>query len=212
MTTGPARTGIALVVSGPSGAGKSSICQRLLADDPELHFSISCTTRSPRGDEVYDRDYHFLGQDEFSQRQRAGEFVEHAEVHGHSYGTLRTELEQYIGSGRDVLLDIDVQGAAQVRGRAQEDELLRASAAFVFIAPPSLTVLEQHLRRRATDSEETISRRLSVARHELDQWGLYDYLVVNDSLEAAIAELRAILAAERRRTRRLPEAPPWGSA
>ncbi len=192
----PPRRGVALVVSGPSGAGKSTVCRLLLAGRPAMRFSVSCTTRAPRGAEQDGVDYHFLSRAEFAAKAAGGEFLEHAEVHGNFYGTLRAEVEPFLHQGGDVLLDIDVQGARQVRQNAGASGI-GGQYAFVFLAPPSLAELERRLRGRQTDSEEVILRRLANARRELAAWREYDYLVINDTVERAAAEMTAVLDARR---------------
>ena len=186
------RYGTALVVSGPSGVGKSTICREVLRRLPAMHFSVSCTTRSPRLGETHGVEYTFLTREEFLRRVDAGEFLEHAEVHGNLYGSLRSEVESYIDEGRDVLLDIDVQGARQVRSRAAGTPLGPCTE-FVFIGPPSFAEMERRLRNRGTDSEEGIARRLANARRELAAWRDYAYLVINDTVEAAVEDLLAIV-------------------
>lgn len=201
------RYGTALIVSGPSGAGKTTVCRQVLDLEPDLHFSVSCTTRPPRSGEQDGRDYYFLAREEFEKRIAANAFLEHAEVHGHLYGTLRQETANFIHEGRDVLLDIDVQGARQVRAQLGDDILAR-SAVFVFLGPPSFAEMEQRLRRRATEPESDIQRRLQNAWDELAQWREYEYVVVNDRVEHATKCLRAILAAARCAATRFP-ASPW---
>ena len=186
--------GVALVVSGPSGAGKSTVCRGLRAQWPDLHFSVSCTTRTPRPGETNGVEYTFLSPDEFRTRIAQGAFLEHAEVHGNYYGTPRSEVEPFVEAGADVLLDIDVQGARQVRESVQRNGLADR-VLFAFLAPPSLAELETRLRGRGTESEDVIQRRLANARREMDAWGEYDYLVVNDEVELAVARLLAILTA-----------------
>lgn len=188
------KCGTILVVSGPSGAGKTSVCGAVLGREPQLRFSVSCTTRSPRPGEENGTDYHFLDRGEFEERVAAGRFLEHAEVHGHLYGTLRDEVERYVRQGSDVLLDIDVQGARQVRDGLHGTEL-GERAVFVFLGPPSLAELERRLRGRHTESADVVARRLSNARVELSSWREYDYLVVNQELARAVDELRSVLHA-----------------
>ena len=192
----PPRRGVALVVSGPSGAGKSTVCRLVLAGRPAMRFSVSCTTRAPRAGETDGVDYHFLGRPEFEAKIAAGEFLEHAEVHGNFYGTLRAEVEPFLHRGGDVLLDIDVQGARQVRRNADAGGV-GGQYAFVFLAPPSLAELERRLRGRQTDAEEVILRRLANARREIAAWREYDYLVINDTVGRAAGEMTAILDARR---------------
>ena len=185
-----------LVVSAPSGAGKTTLCDRLLKDNPNIVYSVSCTTRAPRGSEVDGQDYHFLSAKEFERRVKAGEFIEHAVVHGHRYGTLRQTVANALAAGRDVLMDIDVQGAALIRSAAADDSLLRNAYVGIFIAPPSLAVLRDRLQKRKEDTAEVIERRLRNAEQELARWREYTYLVINDDLERACADLQAIVTAE----------------
>lgn len=192
-----AKRSLLLVVSAPSGAGKSTLCNRLLEEDAGMIRSVSCTTRAPRGTEVDGRDYHFLTPAEFARRVDAGDFLEHATVHGNQYGTLRQTVEQGLKAGRDVLLVIDVQGAAKVRAAAAAGGGLLAHAYVdIFIAPPSIEELGQRLLKRGEDTPEVIERRLANARGELARQAEYRYQVVNDELETALTELRAILRAE----------------
>ena len=167
------------MITGPSGVGKGTLIQRLLKTCPQLQLSVSATTRDPRPGEVNGRDYHFLSSDEFEDRARAGEFVEHAEYAGNRYGTLRSELERPAGG---IVLEIDLQGARQVR------EAL-PGAMQVFIAPPSHADLEQRLRGRGSDSAEQIARRLEVALTEMEAQEEFGKVVVNDDLETALREL-----------------------
>ena len=180
----PLRKGIALVLSAPSGAGKSTLTHKLLTEFPNFGYSISCTTRKPRAGEVDGRDYHFISHEEFERRRAANYFAEWAEVHGNYYGTPLEPLRAMLDSGQDVIFDIDVQGAAQMK-------LNLAEALFVFILPPSMTELENRLRSRGTDDEATISRRMANAAGEMREAHWYDALVVNDDLDRAYDELRA---------------------
>lgn len=187
-----------IVMSAPSGAGKTTLCRRLLEDDPRLACSISCTTRAPRPGETDGAHYYFLSEPEFARRAEAGYFLEHAEVHGHRYGTPRGFVEATLAEGRDVLLNIDVQGAARIRtwvfGPAGEP--LRAAFVDVFVTPPSLEALAARLGGRGQDAADEIAKRLHNAAGEMRQWRDYRYLVVNDALEDAVARLRAIRLAE----------------
>ncbi len=199
MNVSPARITrpLLLVVSAPSGAGKTTLCDRLLADHLNMAYSVSCTTRAPRGNEVDGQDYHFLSGAEFDRRVNAGEFLEHAVVHGHQYGTLRQAVVDALMAGKDVLMDIDVQGAAQIRQAAMSGAgPLRRAYVDVFIAPPSMDALRERLQNRREDSVETIERRLRNAQSEMGRWAEYQYLVVNDRLADAYRELSAIVAAE----------------
>lgn len=185
--------GILFVLSAPSGGGKSTILKQVMSDLPGLVFSVSHTTRAPRPGEQDGRDYHFVSREDFKairDRQPSG-FLEWAEVHGNMYGTSRDEVEKHLQAGMDVVLDIDVQGAMQVRKTSDP--------VMVFIVPPSLSELERRLRGRGTESEENIALRLENARDELGYKDIYDYLVVNDILPEAIESLRAVIIAERLR-------------
>lgn len=201
------RPGTALVVSGPSGAGKTTVCRALLEAEPNMHFSVSCTTRPPRRGETNGIDYHFLGRDEFERRAAAGEFIEHAQVHGNYYGTLHREVEEHVEAGRDVLLDIDVQGARQVRASVQGASL-RHCMRYAFIGPPSRAELERRLRSRGTDADDVIQRRLDNARAELRAWREYDYLIINAEVCTAVAQLQAVIRAAGCETLRMT-ASPW---
>jgi len=199
--------GIMLVISGPSGAGKTTVISGLRREMPELHFSVSCTTRPPRPGERDGVDYHFLRPDDFAARLATGDFLEHAEVHGHRYGTLRDEVVPWLERSEDVLLDIDLQGARQVAESARTEPLLNRCLERVFIAPPSLEELERRLHTRNTESPESRRRRLANARTELAAWAEYDFLIINRQPECAVTELRCLIAALRLRTRRLQEMP-----
>ena len=187
-----------LVVSGPSGAGKTVICRHLLEGDPGLVLSVSATTRPPRAQEQNGVDYHFLSQADFQAAVDRGHFLEWATVHGSRYGTPRGPIEEGLRQGRCPLLDVDVQGGRSVKA-------LMPQAVLVMVGPPSLAVLEERLRGRKTDSEDVIQQRLARASRELADWPHYDYVVVNDRLEVAVASVRSILVGERARTvRRRP--------
>ncbi|MCC6155902.1 MAG: guanylate kinase [Candidatus Hydrogenedentes bacterium] len=181
------------VVSAPSGAGKHTVLKRTLAHDPDLTYSISATTRKPRVGEQDGREYYFLERPEFEQRVAAGEFAEWAEVHGNLYGTLRSELDRIVSSGKDALMELDVQGMRNVTG-------LGIDAVTVFIMAPSLEELEQRLRARGTDSEEVIALRLKNAIKEIASRREYDHVIVNVDIRDAVAELEAIIRAARERT------------
>ena len=184
-----------VVVSGPSGAGKSSFVKVLLDEGPELQYSVSATTRARRSHETDGRDYFFLTREEFTRRADAGEFVEWAHVHGEMYGTLRTQTDEALRLGKNVLLDVDVQGGKSVR-RAYPDGV------FIFVLPPTLEALEARLRGRGTDSEERIRLRLENARREIPMAREYDYAVVNDDLAAASRKVLSIVWAETCKTSR----------
>jgi len=175
------------VVSAPSGAGKTTLTRRLLAADTNLSFSVSYTTRSPRPGEQEGRDYYYVNREAFEKMISGGELLEYARVFENYYGTGRAQVEANTAAGRHVLLDIDWQGARQVRERMPASVL-------IFVMPPSLAELERRLRGRATDSDEVIRRRLSEAREEMSHWAEYDYVVVNDEVERALATLQDIVA------------------
>lgn len=185
-----------VVVSAPSGAGKTSLCEWVVTQLPGLAHSVSFTTRPPRPDEKDGRDYHFVDEAAFRARVDRGEFAEWAVVHGHLYGTSRALLERTFAAGQDVILDIDTQGAAILR-RGHPD------GAFIFIVPPSWAMLEERLRRRQSDAEADIQRRLQRAREEVKHYAEYQYVIVNDVFARAAEELKAIILAERRRSTRV---------
>jgi guanylate kinase len=177
------------VITGPSGVGKGTLIRGLMERLPALQLSVSATTRGPRPGEVDGLDYHFLSPEEFERHVRAGEFVEHADYAGRRYGTLRSELEERVAAGVPVVLEIEVQGARQVRRAMPE-------AVQVFIAPPSLEALRTRLVRRGTDDSEEVERRLAVAENELAARTEFAHVVVNDRLDDALAELAGIVAGE----------------
>jgi len=192
------RRGLMLVVSSPSGAGKTSITRRLLDVEPEVALSISVTTRPRRPLEVDGVHYRFIDERSFAAMAAAGELLEHALVYGHHYGTPRAAVEAALAAGRDVLFDIDWQGAQQLRAGASEDMV------GVFILPPSLPELGRRLRTRAQDSDETVRYRLAQVANDVTHWAEYDYVLINRELEESVEALRAILGAERLRRRRQP--------
>ena len=199
------RLGSAIIISGPSGVGKSTVCSAVREDMPELKFSISCTTRQPRPCEQHGVHYYFISKDEFEKRIADNEFIEYARVFDNIYGTLASEVIERVQNGEDVFLDIDVQGALQIRAAAEKNELLKKVCEFVLLAPPSFEVLENRLRGRATDSAEQIEMRLAKAKHELSFYKEYNYVVINDQLEDAVASVEAIIRSLRCRSNRLPE-------
>ena len=192
------RRGLMLVMSSPSGAGKTSISRRVLALEPELELSISVTTRPQRPGETDAVHYHFLTPERFAGMAAGGELLEHATVYGHSYGTPKAAVEAALAAGRDVLFDIDWQGAQQLRVAAREDMV------GVFILPPDLPELERRLRGRAQDPEEIVRYRLTQVASDVTHWPGYDYVLVNKRFEASVEAVRAILAAERLRRKRQP--------
>jgi guanylate kinase len=183
--------GILFIVSSPSGAGKSTIARKLLKSEPGLEMSVSATTRDPRPGEVDGVDYHFVSVDRFKEMVAANEFLEWAHVFGHRYGTPRAPVDQALSEGRDVLFDIDWQGAQQLYQQAGGDVVR------VFIFPPSMEELERRLRARRTDSEEVITARMARASGEISHWDGYDYVLVNDDVEACFGHVCTILQAER---------------
>ncbi len=186
------------IISAPSGSGKSTLVSRLLASDSTLRFSVSYTTRRPRGNEKPGESYVYISPEEFRKRMEHGEFLECAEVFGNFYGTHREVLEQAQAEGKDLILDIDVNGARQLRERIPE-------AVTIFILPPSRDILEQRLRSRSEDSETVIQRRLREAADELRNYKQYDYVLVNHRVEESTATLAAIIRAERVRRSRMEE-------
>jgi len=187
---------VVFVVSAPSGAGKSTLIQRVLERDRGLVFSVSYTTREPRPGEVPGKSYHYISRKEFENLLAEGAFLEWAEVYGHYYGTHRSYYDLARSQGKDLLLDIDTEGARQLRSRLPE-------VVTIFVLPPSREVLERRLRSRGQDSEEAIRRRLQAAAGEAQKYVEYDYVVVNDDLEAATAQLGCIIQAERSRRHRM---------
>ncbi len=188
-----------IVVSAPSGAGKTTLCRRLLARHADVAYSVSCTTRRPRGAEVDGQSYHFLSEEEFGRRVAEGRFLEHAVVHGYRYGTPREPVCAALAAGRSILMDIDVAGAAQIRAyvAAQpEGDPLRAGFVDIFVEPPSLEVLGARLTARNEDAPDVIARRLRNAARELAERDHYRYRIVNDDLDRADAELEAVLQRE----------------
>ena len=185
-----------IVVSAPSGAGKTSLCLEIRKQIPDLAYSISYTTRPPRSGEVNGRDFFFVEEPVFRQMAGRGEFAEWARVHGNLYGTSASFLEQVLTRGEDILLDIDTQGARQLRERYPE-------GVYVFVVAPSMKELEQRLLERKSDAPQEIAKRLGRAREEIAAWREYDYLIVNQDLDEAVQQLLAIVMAERARTTRL---------
>ena len=189
----PSYQGSMLMIVAPSGAGKSSLVNALLKDDAGLKLSLSTTTRAPRSGEIDGKDYRFVTKEDFVRERDAGQFLEWAEVHGHFYGTSRPWIESQMLAGSDVILEIDWQGAQQIRK-------IIPSTQWIFIFPPSIEALEERLRKRGQDDEATIERRLAAAHIELGHAHEADFIVVNDSFEQALADLKHILAASRLRS------------
>jgi guanylate kinase len=186
----PGHTSLVYIISAPSGSGKSTLVNELLKSVSDLEFSISYTTRAPRGSETNGRQYYFVSRSEFEKMIRKGEFLEHAEVFGNYYGTAVRFLKEAEQNGRDLLLDIDVQGAAQIQQKLP-------NATSIFILPPNRKTLEERLRKRSEDREEVIQRRLVTASREIENYDRYNYILVNDRLEDSIEILQAIVRAER---------------
>jgi guanylate kinase len=199
------KNGNLIVISGPSGVGKSTLVKKAMAELPDLTFSVSCTTRQPRAGEVDGTAYYFLSEKEFADKLEAGQFLEHAGVFKHRYGTLKSEVTNRITQGKEVILDIDVQGAKQIRQAAEMDETIRNAAVFILIAPPSLKALEDRLTARNSETPEQLKLRLDGAAGELRNFRIYDYLVINDDLEKAAADLTNILKSIRLRTPNITE-------
>jgi guanylate kinase len=186
-----ARRGLMFVLSSPAGAGKSTLARKLIEEDQNTAMSVSATTRAPRGNEIDGREYKFVSREVFEEMADRNEFLEHAMVFGNHYGTPRAPVEALLIQGRDVLFDVDWQGARALRAAAPEDVV------GIFILPPSMTELERRLRSRAEDSEETINRRMARSLDEIAHWSEYDYVLVNALLEQTLTQIRQILAAER---------------
>jgi len=187
------RRGFLLVLSSPSGAGKTTITRRLVADDPSLTLSVSVTTRPARDGEIEGRDYHFIDRQRFDEMIAHGELLEHATVFGNGYGTPRGPIEAALSAGRDVVGDVDWQGTQQLAKSVPQDLVS------VFVLPPSLAALGGRLRARAQDSAAVVASRMAKSAEELSHWPEYDYVIVNDTIESAVAKVRAVVIAERLR-------------
>ena len=188
-----------IVLSAPSGGGKTTLCQQLLATHPNLTRAVTCTTRPPREGERDGVDYYFLDAATFQKRAQAGEFLEFATVYGYRYGNMKSEVLAKLREGRDVLLSVDVQGVAAIRAKATEETELKQALITVFLTPASIAILEQRLRKRGTDPEEVIQKRLSVAREEIAKWELCDYLIISTTITEDLRRMQAILEAEKMR-------------
>ncbi len=195
------KEGLLFVVSAPSGAGKTTLCRALTNEIDNLRHSISYTTRNPRPGEVDGKDYYFVALGRFREMIEAGDFAEWAEVHSNFYGTSRRVLDSMRADGIDVILDIDTQGARQIRQKYKDE------AVFIFIMPPSLEILEERLRNRRSDLDEEIKKRMQRARDEMSDFGLYDYVIVNRDFSRALIEIRSVIIAEHCRTRLID--PAW---
>lgn len=192
------------LISAASGAGKTTLVHQVLAARPDMKRAVTCTTRQPRQGEKNGVDYHFLTEDRFAKLLKAGKFIEHAKVYGFSYGLLRAEVIKKLRAGIDVLVNVDVQGAATVKAKALKDPELKRSLVTLFLTPPSLGELEKRLRGRATDSDKVIARRLRAAKREIRQWGQFDYLLISDTVEADTRRTLAIIETEKMRSARCP--------
>jgi len=192
------RRGIMVVLSSPSGAGKTTLTRKLLKENPDMAMSVSATTRQPRRGEEDGEDYFFISKTKFNDMVEDDDFLEYAKVFDNFYGTPRAPVEQALGDGRDVVFDIDWQGAQQLT-QAAADDLVK-----IFILPPNMRELEKRLRTRAQDSDEVISKRMAKSENEISHWPEYDYVIVNENVETAMDELRTIVEAERMRRRRQP--------
>jgi guanylate kinase len=191
-----------ILISAPSGGGKTTLCQQLLAARPDMTRAITCTTRPPRAGELDGVDYHFFDPAEFERRVQAGAFIEHATVFGRSYGTLRSELLAKLRAGHDVLLNVDVQGAATIRERAQAEPELKHALVTVFLTPPSVAVLAERLNKRNTDAPEEIQKRLGLARQEIAQRQNFDYLLISSTIPEDLRRMLVIVEAEKLRAAR----------
>lgn len=191
------RRGILLVVSAPSGAGKTTLCKAVTESTENLTHSVSYTTRQPRPGELDGRDYYFVTEERFRAMVAADDFAEHARVHSNLYGTSKRVLNDMVSEGVDVILDIDTQGARQIRSAYP-------AAVFVFVMPPSLAILEERLRNRKSDREEDIRNRMKRAIEEIREYSLYDYIIVNRDFDRALSDLKAIIGAERCRISLVP--------
>jgi len=190
------RRGLMLVLSSPSGAGKTTLSRRLLENDRNISLSVSATTRAMRPGEIHGKDYHFLTTDSFDAWLAEGRFLEHATVFGNRYGTPSHLVNDELGAGRDVLFDIDWQGTQQLKEKKRDDLVS------IFVLPPSHEELERRLRNRAQDSDEIVAARMAKAADEISHWPEYDYVIVNSNVEKALADIQAILNAERLRRSR----------
>ena len=192
------RRGLLVILSSPLGAGKSTLARRLMAWDPTLRFSVSATTRTPRPGEVDGKDYYFRSRDDFAAMVADGEMLEHAEVFGNCYGSPKAPVERAMAEGRDTLFDIDWQGGQQIRNSALGKDVVS-----IFVLPPSIAELDRRLRSRGQDSDEVIRGRMAKSQAEISHWAEYDYVLINDDIDRAEADLKTILTAERMRRDRL---------
>lgn len=190
-------SGLLLIVSGPAGSGKTTVCERMLAEEPGIQRVVTTTTRPPREGERHKVDYYFFDHDTFEAKVQADEFYEYANVHSNRYGTLKSEIQDKLAAGTDLLLNIDVQGAATFREAGREDPLLKGKVVTVFIMPPSMDELESRLRHRSTDDEDEIQRRMRVARDEMKQRELYDHCILSGTRYEDFEALQEIYSEEK---------------
>jgi guanylate kinase len=191
-----------ILISAPSGGGKTTLCNLLLKSRPEMKRAITCTTREPRKGEKDGVDYHFFSAAEFLKRLQAGNFLEHATVFGNSYGLLKSDLLNNLRQGLDVLLNVDVQGAATIRERAESDDELKKALVTVFLTPPSIDILRERLVKRAQDAPAVIQKRLAVAKQEVSQWKNFDYLLLSTTKQEDLRRMLEIVEAEKMRVTR----------
>jgi guanylate kinase len=204
MSSPPANPSpLLIVISAPSGGGKTTLCEQLIATRPNVTRAITCTTREARPGEKDGIDYYFMDAATFLKRVQAGNFLEHATVYGNSYGTLKSEVLGKLRQGLDVVLNVDVQGAAAIREHAEHDPEVKRTLVTVFLTPPSLAILEQRLRKRGLDAPGVIQKRLSVAKQEIAQWRHFDYLIISSSIKEDLRRMQAILDAESMRQSRV---------
>jgi guanylate kinase len=199
----PTTSPLLVLISAPSGGGKTTIIEHLLAARPQMTRAVTCTTRPARQGEKDGVDYYFLDAASFLKRVQAGNFLEHATVYGNSYGILKSEVLGKLRQGKDVVLSVDVQGAATIRQQASEDSELQRALISVFLTPPSLALLKQRLEKRGTDSPAAIQKRLGVARQEIAQWKNFDYLLISTSIQEDLRKMLAIVEAEQMRSARV---------
>ncbi len=200
----PRRSGILFLISAPSGAGKTTLCDAL-RQNPDFYYTVSCTTRGARPGEIDGEDYHFISPEEFSRRVEEGDFLEHATVHDHRYGTLRDPVIRRLLDGQDLLMDIDTLGAEQIRSSA--DPVIQGALVDIFLYPPDLDELRRRLEKRGTETAEQIDIRLRTAAHEMGAWNRYRYLIRSESIEENLRNFRAIMQAERCRVARFQSNP-----
>src|SRR5579885_1005856 len=193
-----------ILISAPSGGGKTTLCRQLLRARRHLVRAVTCTTRPPCRDEQDGVDYYFLSAEDFLRRVQAGNFLEHATVYGHSYGLLKSELLGKLRAGKDVLLNVDVQGAATIRKKAEQEPELKRALVTIFLTPTSLAEIERRLIKRGADSPEVIQKRVAMARQEITQWKHFDYLLISTSKQEDLRRALAIIEAEKMRTERSP--------